>query len=81
MCARQGAFTRRCKTVTGLIEGTVSQNRKGVRREAESEGSGRQITGLTNRNHIEADVLGEESCISKARYLYGKHVRRCGGHK
>ncbi len=26
-------------------------------------------------------MLGEESIISKARYLYGKHGRRCGGHK
>ena len=47
----------------------------------ESEGSRRQNAGPTNRNHIEADMLGEESIISKARYLSGKHGRRCGGYK
>jgi len=47
----------------------------------ESEGSRRQNAGPTNRNHIEADVLGEESIISKALNLPGKHGRRCGGHK
>ncbi len=26
-------------------------------------------------------MLGEEANISKARYLYGKYVCRCGGHK
>ena len=29
----------------------------------------------------EAVVLGEESIVSEAQYLYGKHGRRCGGHK
>ena len=47
----------------------------------ESEGSRRQNAGPTNRNHIEADMLGKESIISEARYLYGKRERRCGGHK
>jgi hypothetical protein len=47
----------------------------------ESEGSRRQNAGPTNRNHIEADMLGEESIISKAQNLFGKHERRCGGHK
>mgnify|MGYP001599921785 FL=1 len=81
MCARQGAITRRCKTATGLIEGTVSHNRKGVRREAESEGSERQTTGPTNRNHIEADVPGEKANRFKAQILSGRHGRRCGGYK
>lgn len=26
-------------------------------------------------------MLGEEANIFKARYLYGKHGRICGGHK
>ena len=47
----------------------------------ESEGSRRQNAGPTNRNHIEADVPGEESINSKALNLSGKHGRRCGGHK
>jgi glutaredoxin-related protein len=80
-CARQGALTRRCKTAAGLIGGTASHNRKGVRREAESEGSERQTTGSTNRKHIEADMLGEKANRFKAQYLYGKHRRRCAGHK
>ncbi|MDP3017617.1 MAG: hypothetical protein Q8N70_11170, partial [Deltaproteobacteria bacterium] len=37
--------------------------------------------GPTNRNHIEADMLDEESTISKVQILFGKHGRRCGGHK
>jgi len=24
---------------------------------------------------------GEEACIFKAQYLYGRYGRRCGGHK
>ena len=29
----------------------------------------------------EAVVLGEKANIFKALYLYGKHERKCGGHK
>ena len=29
----------------------------------------------------EAVMLDEKSIIFKVRYLYGKHGRRCGGHK
>ncbi len=47
----------------------------------ESEGSRRQNAGSTNRNHIEAAMLDEESIISKVLNLSGKHGRRCGGHK
>ena len=47
----------------------------------ESEGSRRQNAGSTNRHHIEADVLGEESIVSKALNLSGKHGRKCDGHK
>jgi hypothetical protein len=47
----------------------------------ESEGSERQSAGPTNRKRIEAVVLGEESIISKAQNLSGKHGRKCDGHK
>lgn len=47
----------------------------------ESEGSRRQNAGPTNRHHIEANMLGEESYISKAQNLSRKHGRRCGGYK
>ncbi len=47
----------------------------------ESEGSRKQNAGSTNRNHIEADMLDEESFISKVQNLSGKHGRICGGHK
>ena len=47
----------------------------------ESEGSRRQNAGPTNRNHIEADMLGEKANRFKAQILSGKHGRRCGGHK
>ena len=38
---------------------------------------------LARRTEIayEACKLDEEAYISKVRYLYGKLVRRCGGHK
>ena len=47
----------------------------------ESEGSRRQNAGPTNRNHIEADVLGKKANIFKAQILSGKHARICDGHK
>ena len=47
----------------------------------ESEGSRRQNAGSTNRNHIEANVLDEKAIRFKVQSLYGKHGRRCGGHK
>ena len=37
----------------------------------ESEGSGRQNAGLTNRKHIEADALDKGANRPKVRYLYG----------
>ena len=38
---------------------------------------------LARRTEIayEASKLDEEAIIFKVRYLYGKLVRRCGGHK
>jgi hypothetical protein len=38
---------------------------KGVHREIESEGSRRQTSGLTNRNHIRKSRLGNETIESK----------------
>lgn len=45
------AYAIGCKTRTSLIVGILA-NSKGVRGDAESEGSWRQILGLTNRNCI-----------------------------
>jgi hypothetical protein len=44
----------------------------------ESEGK-----ALAQRTEItyEAFILDEEAVIFKVQYLYGKHSRRCGGHK
>jgi len=47
----------------------------------ESEGSRRQNAGSTNRNHIEADILGKRAIRLKAQILSGKYVCKCGGHK
>jgi hypothetical protein len=47
----------------------------------ESEGSCGQNAGSTNRNRIEACKLDEKAKRFKVQYLYGKLVRRCGGHK
>jgi len=51
MCAQHG------RSLTGESPEHASSGKciargKGVHREAESEGSPRQISGLTNRNHI-----------------------------
>ena len=47
----------------------------------EFEGSRRQNADPTNRHHIDADKLGEESIVSKAQNLSGKHGRKCSRHK
>lgn len=51
---------------------------KGVLREEESERSRRQIFGLTNRNHIRQEWLGEDASESKAPRLSGSHYCKCG---
>ena len=51
-------FARHGRALTGAspkhaqIVGSVQPNSKGVYRKEESEGSGKQISGPTNRNHI-----------------------------
>jgi len=47
----------------------------------ESEGSRRQNAGSTNRNRIQADVLGKKANLFKALTLSGKCGRNCGEYK
>ena len=42
---------------------------KGVHREVESEGSRRQTSGLTDRNHIRHDRMGKAASKAEARNL------------
>ena len=42
---------------------------KGVHREVESEGSRRQTSGLTDRNHIRHDRMGKAASKAEARKL------------
>jgi len=68
----------------GIISRTVAKPclwHKGVRREAESEGSRRQNAALTNRKHIEADTLDKKANHFKVRYLHGKRGRKCARDK
>ena len=52
MFARHGRNLNGESPKCALIVGNTQPNSKGVRREAESEGSCRQTSGLTDRNHI-----------------------------
>jgi hypothetical protein len=49
--------------------------RGGIRRKLEAK------HWLDEQKSHEADVLDEEANIFKVQYLYGKHRRKCGGHK
>ena len=62
-------------------KGNHEPNGKGVRREAESEGSRRQNAGPTNRKRIEAIMPDETAKLVKVQSLYGRRDRRCDGHK
>ena len=44
------------------------------------EAAGKALARRTESAY-EAGKLDEKACIFKVRYLYGKLVRRCGGHK
>jgi len=44
------------------------------------EAAGKALARRTG-NAYEACKLDEKAAIFKVRYLYGKLVRRCGGHK
>jgi hypothetical protein len=58
MYAQQGRELEGGSPIAGLEPKEPLAKHKGVRREAESEGSGRQTSGLTNRNRIEGAVGG-----------------------
>ena len=47
-----GARSNGCKSLIRPSSGKDTAKTKGVHREVESEGRWRQISGLTNRNHI-----------------------------
>ena len=80
-CARQGAHSWRCKSSTDPTGGTVSLTaRAATARWGLKEAAGKALARRTGIAY-EAVVLGKESNLSKAQYLYGKHGRICGGHK
>ena len=61
--------------------GTVSRTaRVSVARRNLKEAEGKVLARRTEIAY-EACKLDEEAIIFKVRYLYGKLVRRCGGHK
>ena len=51
-CALRRTFLTGASPQSALVVGRIQPNIKGVHREVESEGRCRQISGLTNRNHI-----------------------------
>ena len=51
------AYSNGCKSLTCTYSGKRPATDKGVHREVESEGSLRQISGLTNRNYIQGISL------------------------
>ncbi len=73
-CARQRTLLMGESPWSALVVGRTQLNSKGVHREVESEGSCRQISGLTNRNHIRLQL--------RIRLLYkpksNNYVRRHG---
>ncbi len=81
MCARQGAFTWRCKSSTDPTGGTVSRTaRVSIARWNLKEAAGKALARRTEIAY-EASMWDEEANVSKVRYLYGRHGRKCGGHK
>jgi len=80
-CARQGAPTWERKSPTGPTRGTVSWTaRVSTVRWNLKEAAGKALARRTETVY-EAVVMGEESIIFKARYLYGNHGSRYGGYK
>ena len=65
----------------GPTVGTISRTaRVSVVRPNLKEAAGKALARRTEIAY-EAAVLDEEANIFEVRYLYGKHGRRCGGHK
>ena len=80
-CARQGAPTRRCKSFAGPTGGTASWTaRASIARWGLKEAAGKALARRTEIAY-EARMPDEESLVFKVLYLYGRHVRICGGHK
>lgn len=52
LCALRRTFLTGASPQSALVVGRIQPNIKGVHREVESEGRWRQISGLTDRNHI-----------------------------
>jgi hypothetical protein len=74
-------MTWRCKSSTGPARGTVSRTaRVPTARWDLKEAAGKSLARRTEIAY-EAVVLGKEANIFKARYLYRKYGRKCGGHK
>ena len=81
MCARQGAFTWRCKSSTDPTGGTVSRTaRVSIARWNLKEAAGKALARRTGIAY-EAAMPDEKAYIFKVQYLYGRHGRICGGHK
>jgi hypothetical protein len=58
MYAQHGRELEGVSPIAGLEPKEPLAEHKGVRGDPESEGSGRQTSGLTNRNRIQGDVGG-----------------------
>jgi hypothetical protein len=76
LCARQGAFTWRCKSSTGRTGGTVSRTaRVSIARWNLKEAAGKAPARRTEIAY-EAAMPDEKANIFKVRYLYGRHGRK-----
>ena len=74
-------MTWRCKSSTGPARGTVSRTaRVSIVRWNLKEAAGKALARRTEIAY-EGVVLGKKTNIFKARYLYGRYGRICGGYK
>ena len=69
MCARHGQVLTGESPECRSISAKHIAKGKGVPREVESEGSRRQTSGLTDRNHIRHDRMGKAASKAEARKL------------
>ena len=68
-CARHGQVLTGESPECRSISAKHIAKGKGVHREVESEGSRRQTSGLTDRNHIRHDRMGKAASKAEARKL------------
>ena len=68
-CAWHGQVLTGESPECGLISAKHTAKGKGVHREVESEGSRRQTSGLTDRNHIRHDRMGKATLKAETRKL------------